>query len=234
MPCDWSRYPKNWKTEIRPRILAREENRCKWCHAENGASLPKPCCDEASYNERGKCHSCGRRRPRVVLTVAHLDHDTTNNTDDNLAALCQRCHLTYDARHHAGNARRTRERRKASTTTTTTTTTPPHTTTMKKKSEAPAKKKQGAKAPTPSPTSTTTSSEQITIQELAPVRAWARGNTGSIQRLAEEVQRITGEDANRHMIGRWIREEKPVQPRFGYGIALLRAYENLAKPDDAA
>ena len=76
-----------------------------------------------------------------------------------------------------------------------------------------------------------TSSEQLTIDELAPVRAWAHGNPGAIQKLADRVQVITGETANRQMVGRWLRDEKPVQPRFGYGIALLRAYEDLARAD---
>lgn len=44
----------------------------------------------------------------VVLTVAHLDHDTSNNDYSNLAAWCQRCHLTYDATHHALTAAQTR------------------------------------------------------------------------------------------------------------------------------
>jgi 5-methylcytosine-specific restriction endonuclease McrA len=49
------------------------------------------------------------QRPiRIVLTIAHLDHDTTNNEMSNLAALCQRCHLRYDARLHAESAMRTR------------------------------------------------------------------------------------------------------------------------------
>ena len=34
------------------------------------------------------------------------------NTDDNLKALCQRCHLTYDAKHHAENSATTRHHRK--------------------------------------------------------------------------------------------------------------------------
>jgi len=46
-----------------------------------------------------------------VLTIAHLDHDTTNNADENLAALCQRCHLSYDAKLHAANARATKEKK---------------------------------------------------------------------------------------------------------------------------
>lgn len=111
MPCDWTKYPSNWKTEIRPRILAREKHRCKWCMVANGSDLPKSCCKESIFDERGKCCSCGKRRPRVVLTIAHLDHDTTNNAADNLAALCQKCHLRYDAKFHAHNARNSRDAR---------------------------------------------------------------------------------------------------------------------------
>lgn len=33
---------------------------------------------------------------KIILTVAHLARDRTNNTPDNLAALCQRCHLNHD------------------------------------------------------------------------------------------------------------------------------------------
>ena len=108
MPIDYSKYPADWKTAIRPRILERERHRCKWCAVENGANLPARCCNERIFDERGRC-LCGKRRPRVVLTIAHLDHDITNNNDSNLAALCQRCHLTYDAKLHATNARKTRD-----------------------------------------------------------------------------------------------------------------------------
>lgn len=76
MPCDYKKYPKDWK-EIRQRILARDGNLCKFCHAENG---------------------CPHwfTRSRVVLTIAHLNHDITDNRDYNLAALCQRCHNILD------------------------------------------------------------------------------------------------------------------------------------------
>ena len=43
--------------------------------------------------------------------MAHLDHDAQNCADDNLRALCQRCHLTYDAKFHARNAAKTRRRK---------------------------------------------------------------------------------------------------------------------------
>lgn len=45
---------------------------------------------------------------KIVLTVAHLNHDETCNEDGNLAHLCQRHHLRLDAKHHARNAARTR------------------------------------------------------------------------------------------------------------------------------
>lgn len=45
---------------------------------------------------------------KVVLTVAHLDHDPTNCHPANLRAFCQGCHLSYDHDHHADTRRRTR------------------------------------------------------------------------------------------------------------------------------
>lgn len=98
MPCDYSKYPANWKTEIRPRILERSKTddgieKCEWCGVPNRRQLVN-------------------RESRVVLTIAHLNHDTTDNRDENLAALCQRCHLTYDAKFHATNASATRDRKR--------------------------------------------------------------------------------------------------------------------------
>jgi len=40
-------------------------------------------------------------------------HTPENCDDENLRAWCQRCHLTYDAKHHAQNAYATRRGRKA-------------------------------------------------------------------------------------------------------------------------
>lgn len=36
----------------------------------------------------------------VYLQAAHLDHNPHNCSFENLAALCQRCHLSYDAHIH--------------------------------------------------------------------------------------------------------------------------------------
>ena len=76
---DPSRYPPDWK-EIQGRILGRAGNRCEGspaypdCRAENGRPHPVT-------------------GSKVVLTIAHLDHDAPA-TDGNLRAWCQRCHLT--------------------------------------------------------------------------------------------------------------------------------------------
>lgn len=43
--------------------------------------------------------------------MAHLNHDPADNDLGNLAALCQRCHLVYDARHHYTTARLRRDAR---------------------------------------------------------------------------------------------------------------------------
>ena len=93
MPCDYSEYPANWLTEIRPRILERAGDKCQWCGAENHKPHP----------ETGS---------PVVLTVAHLDHDHRNQevSDDRLAALCQRCHLNYDRPRHVERRRLNRDR----------------------------------------------------------------------------------------------------------------------------
>lgn len=37
---------------------------------------------------------------QIILAAAHLDHDPTNSSEENLKALCQRCHLAHDRPHH--------------------------------------------------------------------------------------------------------------------------------------
>ena len=44
-------------------------------------------------------HGPPGRSTRVVLAAAHLDHDPFNNMPENLAALCQRCHILHKAEH---------------------------------------------------------------------------------------------------------------------------------------
>ena len=50
---------------------------------------------------------------RVVLATAHRNHDTADNADANLAALCQRCHMLHDRPEHQRRRRITLRARKA-------------------------------------------------------------------------------------------------------------------------
>lgn len=94
-----ARYPKDWKA-ISKAVRAEAGDRCEGspaypdCRAENGRPHPAT-------------------GSRVILTVAHLDHTPENVDRGNLKAWCQRCHLTYDAAHHAANSAATRRGRKA-------------------------------------------------------------------------------------------------------------------------
>lgn len=102
MPVEYSRYPKNWQSEIRPFILKRADNKCEKYFVEN-----------YSYgwrDEQGNFHlgtdeeiesgvsKNNKKIIRIVLTISHLDHDEENHEVkmERLEALCQRCHLKYD------------------------------------------------------------------------------------------------------------------------------------------
>lgn len=47
----------------------------------------------------------------VVLTIAHIDQDPTNNDYSNLRALCQKCHNTLDAPFRAKHRKENRSKR---------------------------------------------------------------------------------------------------------------------------
>ncbi len=112
---DKSLYPPNWK-RIRAQILERAENSCELCGVENHKWIRRSKRNRAIYVpsliHKGTAGSLGKAI-RVVLTVAHLDHNPQNNHPDNLAALCQRCHLRHDRHQHAANSAATREAKRA-------------------------------------------------------------------------------------------------------------------------
>lgn len=86
MPCDYKDYPPNWKA-ISLSIVRRENNCCRLCNAENG----KPHWKTGS---------------KVVLTVAHFNHNVKDSRPYNLAALCQRCHNIIDMVHRVDNRKK--------------------------------------------------------------------------------------------------------------------------------
>lgn len=125
MPIDYKEYHPDWKA-ISLRIRnERAGNKCEWCGVRNreyvfrGTMFGEPVyqyadatiyhSDSGEYMGRdtGVVEQVGARdkATRIVLTVAHIDHDKTNNEDSNLAALCQRCHLNHDRKQHAENRR---------------------------------------------------------------------------------------------------------------------------------
>ncbi len=125
---------------IRAEILERERHRCAFCKVRDRAIISR----DRRHNtyiytdKRFVIHpetkvysgNSGRIVDRtwfewqafgdyplmIVLTIAHLDQDPTNNGEPgnrpNLAALCQKCHNAHDAPHRAAHARQTRLRNK--------------------------------------------------------------------------------------------------------------------------
>lgn len=84
MPMKRHLYPANWNAISKRIRFEVAGNRCQFCGAEN--YQPHPVTGS-----------------KVILTVAHLDNDTTNNTDENLRALCQRCHNRHDIDYRRAN-----------------------------------------------------------------------------------------------------------------------------------
>ena len=87
MPMELWKYPADWE-----RIARAVKDAAGW-----------------------RCQACGKqcRKPgepfdthKRTLTVAHLNHDPADCSEENLMAMCAPCHLRYDARHHAETRRR--------------------------------------------------------------------------------------------------------------------------------
>jgi len=117
-------YPANWQ-EIRAQILQRDGHKCKWCGVPNGSIGYR---DEAGNFEEldhQAAEIVGERAKiiKIVLTIAHLGAPMPDGSagdkmnkmdcrDENLAALCQKCHLAYDVDEHKYNSAITRRLKK--------------------------------------------------------------------------------------------------------------------------
>jgi len=102
-PENMRRYPggstssKEWKS-IRADILERANHACE-------GSPEWPECRALNYEPHPETGS------KVILTIAHLDHNPSSNDYSNLRAWCQRCHNKYDQPHRQKNAALTRRKR---------------------------------------------------------------------------------------------------------------------------
>lgn len=126
-PENRHRYPPEWNA-IRADVRARSGDRCERCDVPNRAyrityedgseyaiepnetdarGRPAFSADRMLYIETAELAD-DAHVARIVLTVAHLNHQPEDNRPENLAHLCQRCHNRHDA---ATRARGIRERR---------------------------------------------------------------------------------------------------------------------------
>jgi len=110
------RYPKDWP-QIVEKILTRagqrrnthgaitRNARCEWCGVENGAIGYRDKAGkfvELSMPEAEWATAQGQKVITILLTTAHVrDPAPENCADENLASLCQRCHLNHDRDHHS-------------------------------------------------------------------------------------------------------------------------------------
>ncbi len=121
------RYPKDWPA-ISGQIRTRAGNKCEECGVPNyelGGRAPDGTWHKAlplgekllklEWPAPGDYAWCSGydvdplRIVKIVLTVAHLDHQPENCAPENLKCWCQRCHNRYDmAERKKGIAERAR------------------------------------------------------------------------------------------------------------------------------
>lgn len=102
-----AKYPPDWKA-ISLRIRIRSGGQCE-CEGECGLHRttpgPRRCVERHGQPAKWA-------KGKIMLTVAHLNHDPSDCRDENLKAMCQRCHLRYDIDHHQKNAAASRRLQK--------------------------------------------------------------------------------------------------------------------------
>lgn len=71
--------------------------------------------------------------------------------------------------------------------------------------------------------------QKVSDERLAPMRAWAASNRGSILQITEWLQERTGTTLSRQTVGRWLNTDpdKRQEPKHGFGLLLEQAYEAL-------
>lgn len=118
MPIDYKKYPEDWLTRIRPAVLERANNCCEECKVENHAVGARDLSGKWHSERSINCLNSdagfflfGDKFPKIikiVLTIAHLDHDADNKDIkiERLRAWCQRCHLNYDRPRHIANRKK--------------------------------------------------------------------------------------------------------------------------------
>ncbi len=116
-------YPANWKSEIVPAVRERSGNRCETCGVMHNEKIDRTVDGQFwrySSARNVMFHVTGahkhfvggigafqwRSPVRVILTVAHLNHDPTDNRMVNLRHWCQLHHNQHDAAYRAENRKK--------------------------------------------------------------------------------------------------------------------------------
>lgn len=114
MPMDRSKYPPEWEAISRA-VRDRADDACEICGVKNYSvgfwrdEVFQAVSEEPSYTAAKAFQlSLQIARPNakivvIVLTCAHLNHDTTDNRPENLAILCQRHHNRHDVEFRKAN-----------------------------------------------------------------------------------------------------------------------------------
>lgn len=92
-------YSEEWVDTIRPAILKRDNYRCSVCGVKHRSYVLVN--QDGNYSiidkgEHDEYKKYGAKCYRIFLQVAHLNHDKENNKEENLRAMCPRCHHRYD------------------------------------------------------------------------------------------------------------------------------------------
>lgn len=70
MPINYKNYLADWLSTIRPRILARDGNKCKFCQVPNGADVQRS--SRGHYMLANGEARCRPHRPVVSRRSRHL------------------------------------------------------------------------------------------------------------------------------------------------------------------
>ena len=75
-----------------------------------------------------------------------------------------------------------------------------------------------------------TSAKSLAEERLAPIRLWAHAERGTINRLVDKLQELSGEAVTRQTVSRWLSKNPEVRqvPSYGWGLHLEEAYKALA------
>lgn len=110
MPFKRDEYNDQWDLISRA-IIKRANNKCELCYAPNHTFIirqnnnflhPWRVLTDFYVAENSE-PEITPKPTLIILTVHHINHDKSDNSDANLIATCQKCHLRLDLWYHLRN-----------------------------------------------------------------------------------------------------------------------------------